>query len=338
MTTFPTIPETTFARIPGWSDLTSGQQDQLRSEITKQIAPGLMGQELEDSVLLIGQDEIEELRARGGGGKPKLSDPQGGGDQDKAIVTLASLGANPVSIQSLARVLFESNLENRKAAREDRAQQRDLNMQAQQNAADKIREAANFAFAGAMVQGVVTIASAAINIGAQAAAAKQVKLSQSAEKTAMKLENQSETLKLGSKMTVQNADKVELGETRSTMQRNAVAKLEEAQEVRVRANDARTEAASKAKYADKLAQGGIATGQIGQGLGTIGGQAFRTFGEASAEEDKAKEQAQATKTQAAAEDQGEFMRAYEEAMRKVLDTLVAAQQAEADTNRTIIRG
>jgi hypothetical protein len=333
-----TIPDTVLTRIPGWADLTSRQQDHLRSEIAKQIPSGLMGQDLEDTVLLVGQDEIEELLNPGGGGRPKLPAPGDGGGTDSAITTLSELGANPVTIQGLALVLFESNLENRKAAREDRAQQRDLNMQAQQNAADKIREAANFAFAGAMVQGVVTIASAAVNIGAQAAAAKQVKLSQGAESKALKLDNQAETLKVQSKMTMQNADKVDLGETRSTMQRNSLAKLEEAQSARVRSGEMRQDAAAKAKYADKLAQGGIATGQIGQGMGTIGGQAFRTFGEAGAEADKAKEQAQATKTQAAAEDQGEFMRSYEEAMRKVLDTLVAAQQAENDTNRTIIRG
>ena len=85
-----------------------------------------------------------------------------------------------------------------------------------------------------------------------------------------------------------------------------------------------------------MTQKGAAAQQIGAAVGQMGGSGL-TLAAADQEEDKARAQAESEKQRTAAEDQSDFVKAYEENMRKVLDVLQAVQQAEADTNRTIAR-
>jgi hypothetical protein len=86
-------------------------------------------------------------------------------------------------------------------------------------------------------------------------------------------------------------------------------------------------------------QSGLGKG-IGDGLGGLGGivGAVLNYQAGQAEAKKAELQAESTKMRTRAEDETDFIRAYQENCSAVREKLAALQQAEADTNRQIVRG
>jgi hypothetical protein len=81
-------------------------------------------------------------------------------------------------------------------------------------------------------------------------------------------------------------------------------------------------------------------GMAGNTLLTEGGKltgGIVNIGASGAEARKAEEQAESTKFRSMAEDETDFIRAYADNVRAVQEKLAALQQAEADTNRQIVR-
>jgi hypothetical protein len=82
---------------------------------------------------------------------------------------------------------------------------------------------------------------------------------------------------------------------------------------------------------------GQAWGQLLSSSGQIAGAGLN-LGTAFTEAKKAEQQAESTKMRSRAEDETDFIRAYQENVRAVQEKLAALQQAEADTSRQILRG
>jgi sugar (pentulose or hexulose) kinase len=91
------------------------------------------------------------------------------------------------------------------------------------------------------------------------------------------------------------------------------------------------------KSADAILQRGQGLSQTLSSTGQILGAAM-TCATAWTEAKKADQQAESTKMRTRAEDETDFIRAYQENVRAVQEKLAALQQAEADTNRQIVRG
>jgi hypothetical protein len=302
---------------------------------------GFQGDDTPPAGALGGSDDVPPSQQRFGasstGGTPDLPPgdvPPGG--YGVTTVSLQSLRLQPNSVQDLAKVIFEANLEQRKAAREDRAAKRDANIEAQQKVADEIRSQAAFAFAASMVSAGISIVGAAINIGSQVKSMKVEAQAQKLQTHAQKLDIDAGKAELSQQQTMQNARFMRDDALRTEAHQKAGVFREEAATLKTEATDLRADAAKFSNQAQGLTQKGAASQQIGSAVGQMGGASLN-FLAAEQEEDKARAQAESEKQRTAAEDQTDFIRAYEENMRKVLDVLQAVQQAEADTNRTIAR-
>jgi hypothetical protein len=96
---------------------------------------------------------------------PPLPAPRDTGPTpDSLPFTLQGMAAAAVSVQEIARLIVDANLAARDTARLDRQQARDAEMQANLDAADKIRDMANFNLGAAIASSSLAIAGAAMTI------------------------------------------------------------------------------------------------------------------------------------------------------------------------------
>lgn len=279
---------------------------------------------------------------------PRLS---GINEVNGAVVNLRSLSASPVNIQQIAQVMQEANLRERDSARLDRQAARDADVAAQHQAADKIRDAANFNFAATIATSAMSVLGAvastvgavkAINIRADASAEAEALTNNASslrldalEDTADATTMRTDAAKLGTPgdpMTVRQ--QAELNQAAATMDRSAVLKNLEAQQLETSAQKITLAGDVAAKKLDTYSQlGGTAVTEAGKATGAA---LQRVAAERDAE--RSELQAKSTVARNQADDQSDFIRAYSDNIRAVLDKLSAIQQAEADTNRTILRG
>jgi hypothetical protein len=298
------------------------------------------GGDVPPSGSLGGSDETPPLTTSYGngqnGGTPDLEpgNPPPGG---YGSLSLQDFKLDTYSLQGLAKVLFDSSLEQRKAAREDRAAQRDANIAAQQQVADEIRSQAAFAFAASMVSAGISIVGAAVNIGSQVKSMRTEVQAQKLNTDAQKLDGLAGKSSLAQETKMQNARFTEDSVARTKLQNEARWEAGEGTRLRTDAAQGRSAASELSNTAQALTQKGAAGQQIGTAIGQMGGATLNLFA-SEQEAEKAESQADSEKARTAADDQTDFIKAYEENMRKVLDVLQAVQQAEADTNRTIARG
>ena len=217
--------------------------------------------------------------------KPTLPQPEDTNtDCGSIVLTLQNFSLSTVNMQNFSYVMIELNAQMRKAAKEDRAAARDLNVSLQYEAADKIRSQAAFTLAATVVSATVSIAGAAGNIKMQA---RSLKL-------------QKATLDMD---PAKQAPQISLNNAKAT----------------------------------NLSQIGNAFQALGTSIGQLLGAPLNLL--ASQEEaDKAELTAEAEKAKTAADDETDFIKAYEEVMRKVLEVLQSIQQAAANTERTIVSG
>ncbi len=95
-----------------------------------------------------------------------LPQPAGGGDAAGAAQALAKLmGSAETDMYAVMALLQKISQEQRNAARADRAASMDAQVQALHSAADKIKEAAEERFKGALAQGISQIVGGAMQVG-----------------------------------------------------------------------------------------------------------------------------------------------------------------------------
>ena len=95
--------------------------------------------------------------------------------------------------------------------------------------------------------------------------------------------------------------------------------------------------AAVAQYSRSISDKYTGVGQVTTQVGNIAGGAVK-IGAAEQEAEKAEAQADSTKMQTAADQEKEFIQAYADMIRFVLDKLSEAQSQEAQTNRQIVTG
>jgi hypothetical protein len=258
-----------------------------------------------------------------GNGAPALPEPKAFRN-DGASGTLLSLrdfNTLAVSIQQIAQVIQDQNLQSREAARQDRELARDADIAAQQKAADEIRRGAIFSLVSTVVSSSMAIGGGALQMRGATQAFQTYR--QAAATPQNQLTNPAAQIpKPGGSVEMDN---LAAKRPPPPAQDPQVAALERRMRI--------SEAEPKARYQADM---GTARGQIATETGKIGG-ALLNIGTAEAEAEKAEQLAESAKMRTRAEDETDFIRAYADNVRAVQEKLAALQQAEADTNRQIVR-
>jgi hypothetical protein len=238
---------------------------------------------------------------------------------------LGDFGTSAVGIQQIAQVVQEQNLQARETARQDRQAARDADIAAQQKVADEIRNAAVFALVSTVVSSGMAIAGGAVQMRG---AVKAVQLQRAAMAPPPDPAKTTNTASMTS--TKSGAKAIELDDFASRKPKTPpkdVATLDAERDQRLKLAEPEIRAAADKGMAGNtlLTEGGKLTGGI------------VNIGASGAEARKAEEQAESTKFRSMAEDETDFIRAYADNVRAVQEKLAALQQAEADTNRQIVR-
>lgn len=330
---------------------------------------------------LDGTDVVEkaDVTALESDGQPTLPPPRGSGLLiPEAAVRLSSFSAGATSIQQIAQLVMDQSLVSRAAARQDRQIARDADMQAQQAAADKVRDQAAFAFAASVVTSAISIAGAGMSMyGAakaqmaqsQTSAAKattesaapkaQSSLTKGGlsdteiEMTSMKSATSAasaaktapaaaakptaESLTAEAEASLANARTNPNSSAAANERLNARVKLSKAEDARRSTDLEDSKSRSTQDQCRRLADTWAARGQITTEVGKMAGAGLN-FGAGRMEADKLEEQAKSSKARTAADDQTDFIRSYADNISAVLQKFAAIQEAQADTNRSIIRG
>jgi len=208
-------------------------------------------------------------------------------------------------------LLFQTALEMRKASREARFAEMETVFNLNMAAADDLRKSANWALAGAIVGGAISIGMGAVSI---AGGMKMTKMASQMETASVKPTQTNE---------IEMTDMSKPKSTEVTQQTQ--------QELQTMASNKTLEMKFNALNQKLVGWNSVAQGlnQIVKGVGDFGAQNKQ----AAAKE----EEARASKRQAFQEDAKEFMDEAGKLLDTVRDSLKAIQDSEAQAMRTILR-
>jgi hypothetical protein len=283
--------------------------------------------------------------------RPELQGGKGSGVPN--LNSFMGLNTATTSVAAIAKIIQESNLQARESARLDRQQARDTDVSKQLEAADKTRDMANFNLAATAVTSAISMVGSVVSIAGAvkaetlrgAALGRSEKLNVDADRlrnpasvpSDLATKEASRNL-AGRKDSLENAVEMqELGKGSGASDLKDATTLKRDE---LKADRLDTKAARDLKTAEVEASNidrkFTTAAQVTTETGKIVGAALQRVG-AEKDAERMEIQAAASVARTKAEDQSDFMRAYADNVRAVLEKLSAIQQAEADTNRSIIR-
>lgn len=288
----------------GIDGLTQAQQEQIQAGNYGSIQNVVM-----DGDRLIIQTDLGTMTFTG----PELDAVEGELKLEGFIETGIKLEVNQAMFDVFAALalLLQTAMEMRKASREARFAEMETVFSLNMAAADKLRESANWALAGAIIGGAISIGMGAVSI---AGGMKMTKMASQMETATVKPTQTTEI-----EMTDMSKSK-STQVTQQTQQELQAMSSNKAMEMKINALN------QKLMGWNSISQG---MSQIVKGVGDFGSQT--TQAEAKEEE------ARASKRQAFQDDAKEFMDEAGKLIDAVRDSLRAIQDSEAQAMRTILR-